>query len=333
MMKTALKVAVSVLLIGVIVWMLGGVREVGAQILRIDPLYIVPIVALIMIDRGLMAYKWCLLLRGHGIRLPFLRGMMIYCASAIWGMFLPTTVGPDAIRAFSTSRTGIEPKEVVASIVVERFVGFLSALVLAVLSLFLLTHLGYLGDRVIFAWVLGGGMLLGAVFLFAVSVSERAFLLFHGTVLHGVQHRPIAQKLREFHETYRSFAADRRNLVTFFGLTFAEQLLPILDTWLVARGLGIEVGILYIVAALPLALLISRLPISIDGIGVLEGMFIVLMSLAGLSPAQAVAIAVVSRVLATISYIPWWFAYVISSRNLRAAHPLGDGKRSTVPHP
>ena len=332
-MKTALKIAVSGILIGVIVWMLGGVGEVGAQILRIDPLYIVPIVALIMIDRGLMAYKWCLLLRGRGIRLSFLHAMMVYCASAIWGLFLPTTVGADAIRAYSTSRTGIDPKEVVASIIVERFIGFLSALVLAVLSLCLCTHLGYLGDRVVFAWMLGGGMLLGAVFLFVVSVSERAFLLFHDDVLRGIKHRPIAQKLRGFHDTYRSFAADRRNLSTFFGLTFAEQLLPILDTWLVARGMGIDVGVLYFAAALPLALLISRLPISIDGIGVFEGMFIVLMSLAGLSAAQAVAIAVVSRILGTITYIPWWFAYVISSRNLRAPNPLSEESRTSELHP
>lgn len=155
-------------------------------------------------------------------------------------------------------------------------------------------------------------MLLGAVFLFVVSVNERAFLLFHDKVLHGVKHRRIVVKLREFHDIYRSFADDRRNLSTFFGLTFVEQLLPILDTWLVAQGMGIDVGVLYFAAALPLALLISRLPISIDGIGVFEGMFIVLMTLAGLSAAQAVAIAVVSRILSTVTYIPWWFAYVVS---------------------
>jgi glycosyltransferase 2 family protein len=329
-MKTALKITVSLFLIGAIVWMLGGIREVGAQILRINPLYIIPIVALTMIDRGMMTYKWGLLLRGHGIRLPFFRGMMIYCASAIWGMFLPTTVGADVMRAYSTTRTGIDSREIVASIIVERFVGFLSALILAVLSLGLLTHLGYLGDRVIFAWLLGGGMLLGAVFLFVVSVSERGFLLFHDKVLNGVKHHRVARKIREFHVTYRSFAANRRTLATFLGLTFAEQLLPILDTWLVARGLGIEVGVLYFAAAMPLALLISRLPISIDGIGVFEGMFIVLMSLAGLSAAQAVAIAVVSRILGTITYIPWWFAYVIFSRKLRGSLPLGEENRSNV---
>ena len=330
-MKTALKATVSVLLIGVIVWMLGGIREVGAQILRIRPIYILPIVAVAMIDRGLMAYKWCLLLRSRGIRLPFLQAMMLYCASAIWGLFLPTTVGSDAIRAYSTSRTGIDPKEVVASIIIERFVGFLSALVLAVLSLILLTYLGYLGDRVIFAWLLGGGMLLGAAFLFFISVSDSAFLLFHEKVLHRVKSGRIALKLREFHDTYRSFAADRRTLSTFFGLTFGEQLFPILDTWLVARGMGIDVGVLYFAAALPMALLISRLPISIDGIGVFEGIFIVLMSLAGLTAAQAVAIAVTSRILGTMTYIPWWFAYGIAARKLRTPDPLSEKSPSSAP--
>ena len=330
-MKTTLKVAVSAILIGAIVWMLGGIREVGAQILRIRPIYILPIVAVAMIDRALMAYKWCLLLRGRGIRLPFLQAMMVYCASAIWGLFLPTTVGSDAIRAYSTSRGGIDPKEVVASIIIERFLGFLSALLLAVMSLILLTHLGYLGDRVVFAWLLGGGMLLGAAFLFFVSVSERAFLLFHEKVLHRVKSGRVALKLREFHDTYRSFAADRGTLSTFFGLTFGEQLFPILDTWLVARGMGIDVGVLYFAAALPMALLISRLPISFDGIGVFEGIFILLMSLAGLTAAQAVAIAVTSRILGTISYIPWWFAYGVSSRNLRAQDALRGKSPSGAP--
>src|SRR4029453_10924205 len=96
---------------------------------------------------------------------------------------------------------------------------------------------------------------------------------------------------------YRSLAADGRSLAMFFGLTFGEQMLPIVNTWLVARGMGINVGALYFAATLPLALLIARLPISIDGIGVFEGVFVVLMSLAGLSAAQAVAIAVASRIL------------------------------------
>lgn len=321
-MKTALRVFFSACLLGAIVWMLGGVREVGSQILRMNPLYIVAVIALTMFDRGVMAYKWCLLLRGRGIRFPFFDAMKLYCASAIWGLFLPTTVGSDAIRAYSTARTSaIDPRDIVASIVVERFGGFLAALVLAVASLGLVTQLGYLGDRAVFAWVLGAGVLLATVALFAASVSDGAFHLIHNKVLRRFQANRITQKLRQFHDAYRSFATDRRSLGTFFGLTLAEQLLPIVDTWLVAKGLGIEVGVLYLAAAMPLALLVSRFPVSIDGLGVFEGMFILMMSLAGLSTVDAAAIAIASRILGTISYLPWWLAYMISARNLRATRP------------
>jgi uncharacterized protein (TIRG00374 family) len=310
--------------------MLGGPREIGLQILRIELIYIILIVAVNVIDRGLMTFKWSLLLRGRGIRLPFIRGMIIYCASALWGLFLPTTVGSDAIRAYSTSRAGLDSREVVASIIIERFLGFLSALLLAILSLVLLTHLGNLGDQVKFVWLLAGGMLLVAILLFVISVSKKAFNLFHDRILHRFRNNRIAQKLREFHETYRFFVIDRQNLAVFFGLTFGEQLLPIFDMWLIARGMGIEVGILYFAAVLPLALLISRIPISIDGIGVFEGVLIVLLSLAGLSAAQAVAIAIVGRILQTIALVPWWMAFVISHKNLRIPRPLSGKKLSSA---
>lgn len=327
-MKTAVRIVVSACLIGAIVWMLGGLRTIGNQILEISPVYIIPSIALTMIDRGLMTYKWGLLLRGRGIKLPFFRGMTIYCASGIWGLFLPTTVGSDAIRAYWTSRTGIGSREVVASIIIERLIGFLSALLLAILSLALLTRVGNLGDQVVLVWLLAGGMLLGTVLLFTISVNQRAFGLFHDTILHRFRNRRIVHKLREFHETYRSFVVDRRRLAAFFGLTFGEQLLPIVNTWLIARGMGIEVGLSYFAVALPLALLISRIPISIEGIGVFEGVFIVLMSLADLSAAQAVAIALVGRILQTIALIPWWMAFVITHRGLRMPHPLSEEGRS-----
>ena len=329
-MKTTLKIVITVFLIGAIVWGLGGLREVGVQILRINPLYIIPILLLFIVDRGIMTFKWGLLLRGRGIGLPFFRGMMIYCASAVWGLFLPSTVGADAIRAYCTSRTGIDSREVVASIIVERFLGFLSALLLAVMSIVLLTHLGTLRHQAMFVWLLGGGMLLGAVLLFAATVSQRVFGFLHDKILSGFRHNRIAGKLREFHETYRSFTVDRRNIATFFGLTLVEQLVPIFDSWLIAKGMGIETGLLYFAAALPLALLISRIPISIDGLGVFDGIFILLMSMAGLSAAQAAAIAILGRILQAIALIPWWIAYVISHRNLRVPQPLGVESRSGV---
>lgn len=317
-MKTALKIVFSASLLGLIFWEVGGIRVVVDQILRIDPLYLIPILGLKSLDRGLMPYKWGLLLRARGIDLPFLRGMLIYSASSFWGMLLPTTLGSDTVRAYCTSRDGIDPREVVASIIIERLLGFFSAILLASVSLLLLTRFGHLGDYVLVAWILMGSLLLAGIALFAFSVNARAFHLVHDRILRNFHHYRFARKLREFHETYRSFSVDRKSLIAFFGLTLGEQVLPIFEFWLIALGMGIEVGLISFVLVMPLAMLFARLPISIDGIGILEGIFIVLMALDGMSDAQAFAIAIAGRILLTITLFPWWLAFMITTGNFHA---------------
>ena len=316
-MKTALKIIMSVCLIGAIVWNHGGLRGVEEQLRRISLFYILPVAALNLVDRGLMTYKWSLLLKGRGHELPFLRGMMIYCASWVWGFFLPTTVGSDAIRAYCMSRIGFDSRDVVASIIVERFVGFLTSLILMILSLILLTALGSLGEQAIFAWLVGGVFTLVGAVLYVVSVSEKAFDLVHNRILIRFRRNRIATRLREFHETYHEFVRERRHFGAFFCLTFLEQLFPILVMWVIARGMGIEAGLVYFAGALPLAMLFSRLPISFDGIGVFEVVFVLLISITGVSASQAVAISLTGRLIMLMVLIPWWLAFVIDSGNIQ----------------
>ena len=95
--------------------------------------------------------------------------------------------------------------------------------------------------------------------------------------------------------------------------------------WLIARGMGIDTGLVYFAGALPLAMLFSRLPISFDGIGVFEAVFVVLISLAGISAAQAVAISVTGRMIMLLVLIPWWLAFVVTSGSLRVPRVSGKG--------
>ena len=53
-------------------------------------------------------------------------------------------------------------------------------------------------------------------------------------------------------------------------------------------------------------------------------MFILLMSLGGVSAAGAVSIALIGRLLETVSFLPWWLAYVIDDGTIRPPTPLQD---------
>jgi uncharacterized protein (TIRG00374 family) len=289
---------------------------------RIDPWYVLLILIANTLDRGLVAFKWAWLLRGRGVYLPLIRSMKIYCAAMIWGMFLPATVGADAIRACSASQFGLDTNKVVSSIIIERMIGFLSALLLGLLSLMLLSQLGSLDARFKAVWWLGSVMIVGSMAVFTASFTQGAFDFLHGYLLYRFRDTRLMRRLRQFHLTYRTYQDNKGNLVQFFGLTFGEQLFAIPQIWLIARGLGVDVGLLYIAGVFPLVFLIAQLPISIDGLGVFDGAFILLMSLAGVSAAEAVAIAFVGRILQTASWLPWWLAHVVSSRSLRPRIPM-----------
>ena len=97
------------------------------------------------------------------------------------------------------------------------------------------------------------------------------FNLIHDRVLGGFRNNRIAIKFRKFHETYRTYRSNPRSLVSFSALTLAEQLLVIVQSWLVAWALGVHVGIVCFAVAVPLSILVARIPIGIGGIRNLRG--------------------------------------------------------------
>ncbi|MFZ0485571.1 MAG: lysylphosphatidylglycerol synthase transmembrane domain-containing protein [Arenicellales bacterium] len=321
-MSLAIKLLISAALVTGIVWMLGGVEELLRIMSGMDPGYVLLVLAVSTVDRALMTFKWTWLLKNRGIMLPFFKGMKIYCASMVWSSFLPSTIGSDVIRAICTSRAGLDYREVVASIVIERLIGFLSALLLGLLGVVLLSQLTSFGDQLQSVLWIGGATLFAATMLFAASLSHGPYDFLYDKLLRRLRHTRILQRMRDIHTTYLGYERGRVELAKFFGMTFAEQLLAIVYAWLIAKGLGIDVGLLYIAGALPLALLVSRLPVSIDGLGVFEGVFILLMSLVGVSPEGAVAIALIGRILQVVSWLPWWLGYVVERGKL--TRPTAD---------
>jgi uncharacterized protein (TIRG00374 family) len=306
-----LKLVFTLFLLGVIVWYLEDFGKFTRLITSLSPAYFLFLYAVNTFDRALMTFKWGLLLHSRGLRLPFFAGLKIYCAAMIWGMFLPATIGADAFRALSTSRLGLDAKEVVASILIERLVGFLSALLLGMFGLTFLSLSGYLDDEFRLIWWIGGAMLVGVTVAFTASFSQDLFTFLYDRLLYRFREFRILQRFRQFHTTYQKYQQNRHVIMLFFGLTMCQQLLMHLSIWMIAQGLGIKVNLLYIAGAVPLTFLIARLPVTINGLGVFDGLFILFMSKAGVSGTEAIAIVVVGRALEILSWLPWWAAQTL----------------------
>ena len=93
-------------------------------------------------------------------------------------------------------------------------------------------------------------------------------------------------------------------------------------------ALGIHLGVLLFVVAVPLSLLIARLPIGLYGLGTFEGAFVFLLSASGLSGADAVAMSLSARILEILAFLPWWLANLTTAGSI---WPLVSKKKYFVP--
>ena len=309
-MKFWLRTALSIVLVVLLFTYVVDAREVAHILQRFDAPYLVLAIVVVTLDRMLMTFKWTLLLRAQGYRLPLFQGVTIYCTSMVWGLALPTTVGADAIRAVMVTKRGFNGTDVVTSIVIERMVGFVLALALGLVSLAILRSLGVLDARFDRALWLGVAMLIGVTTLLVAALDEKLVSRIVARLPGAVRDSKVMYYLERFAAAYRSLGSARGTIAKFSALTVLEQVFSVVFPWALAKGLGVPVDLLLMLGVLPISTLISRLPISFDGLGVFEAVFVGLLVLAGIDASAALAIAISGRIIQLFAFLPWWFVHV-----------------------
>lgn len=319
-MKFWLRIGLSIALVVLLFTYVVDAREVVRILQRFDATYLLLAIVVVTLDRILMTFKWTLLLRAQGYRLPLLQGVTIYCTSMVWGMALPTTVGADAIRAVMVTKRGFNATDVVTSIVIERMVGFVLALALGLVSLAILRTIGVLDARFDGALWIGIAMLVGVTALLIAALNEKLVGKVVAQLPQAVRDSKVMHYLDRFAIAYRSLGGARSTIAQFSALTVLEQVFAVVFPWTLALGLGVPVNLLLLLGVLPISTLLSRLPISFDGLGVFEAVFVGLMVLAGIDAAAALAIAISGRIIQLFAFLPWWVAHVAQAGGVRPPH-------------
>jgi uncharacterized protein (TIRG00374 family) len=257
-----------------------------------------------------MSYKWGLLLKIRGYSISLAQKLMVYCSAMMWGLALPSTVGADGIRVMLVRRFGVRVDDTLATILVERGIGFVVALMTAVASLILLRAMLPNDTAYDYALALGVAGLLFGITILVFSFTDHALNSVLRLVPARFRDSKAMRLLERLHEAYASLASDRPRIAAFSVLTLVEHLVVIACYGLVARALEVPFNPVFMFAAVPLAILVSRLPISLDGIGVYEGIFIAIMALGGVKPADALAVSLAARALQIVVWFPWWLMLV-----------------------
>ncbi|MEM9441871.1 MAG: lysylphosphatidylglycerol synthase transmembrane domain-containing protein [Pseudomonadota bacterium] len=243
-------------------------------------------------DIVVSAWKWRILLLGHGIDFRLTDLSRWYFTAAFFNAFLPTNIGGDGYRLLKTYDNPRGKARAFGALLLERITGVIT-----------LGGLGYLAALIV--WWRTGNALAGSLAVIGTigGVGTIVLLLLIWRVgLIGPlgRIRLLRTIVDKSAEVISDWKGQTGRMVAIMALSLAFHVIRIGFIWLLIFALGTSVDPVELTVALFAVEVAAMIPISIGGIGVMEGSFVYVMSSFGLNSESGLAAMLVLRVLTLV---------------------------------
>lgn len=238
----------------------------------------------------LTGWRWNLLLRGVGLLVPFWRSVRLTFIGGFFNIAVPGATGGDVVKAWYAARETGAGTRAVISVFVDRFVGLFGLVVFAAGALFFSDGgEAYRVPRTVVLIVLAAGLVGGAIVI-ARPVRRALGLSWL------VRKLPFQGVFEEIQASVRLYRGHVPTLLATLGISLFNHAGNATSCWLLARALGIDgITLGTAMALVPLANLLSAVPLLPGGWGVGELAFAYFFGLIGVPPTEAVGLSVVFR--------------------------------------
>lgn len=269
----------------------------------------------------LSAWRWWLLLRPVQLAAPYLRMVAFYFTGMFFNNFLPTIVGGDAVRAVLLARETGSPARATVSVFMERNVGLLALLTIATVAAFFAPPVDVKGMSLLqFALLFFGTFVTANI----VLANRRAYWL----IDHLVARTPLARFRSRAASLYEAVVPYRERqwrglLAAAIGQSFVVQAVVILVVFLNANALDQRLSVSALAVFVPLISLAGLLPISVNGLGIREALYLVLFGRIGVPADAAVSMALLYLFVTLAASLPGGLVYALQRG------PRGESGRST----
>jgi uncharacterized protein (TIRG00374 family) len=266
-----IKIAISSALL-YIVLSKAGIEQVFSTLRDMSILAFLSAVFLYILAQLISTIRWKLLLPvGLDIRKLF----SLYMIGAFFNTILPGVIGGDAVKGFylyqATGKGGLT----FSSIFMDRYLGFVILMAICTIA-FPFGYKYIQGSRI--AWLLPI-----TVFSFIIA----SLLIF------GLRLGKRIKILSGFYDYFHAYRNQKGVIGKALLLSALVQLSGILSVYILALGIGQHIPFLACLIFLPLVILFTTLPISISGLGVREGAFVLFLGPVGIRPEVATALSLV----------------------------------------
>ncbi|MHB8883271.1 MAG: lysylphosphatidylglycerol synthase transmembrane domain-containing protein [Thermodesulfovibrionales bacterium] len=256
-------------------------HQVGMTLTRIGPAFFLAASSLYIVSLVGATFRWKLLLPE---RFTFRRLFSLYMIGSFFSSFLPGVIGGDAVKAYYLNKDAKKLSLTLASIFMDRYLGYVALIGLGML---------------VFPFSLG--LISGSPYKWAMPAIFGSFVLgsflFFGLRL-GRRFRVVS----EFYEYFVLLKGRKDVILKAVLISVFIQFMSFGAVSLLAFAMGEHIPVKMVFLFLPIVSTITTLPISISGIGVREGVFVLLFGLIGVTAEAATSLS-----------LAWFFSSFVGS--------------------
>ncbi|HJS59250.1 MAG TPA: lysylphosphatidylglycerol synthase transmembrane domain-containing protein [Vicinamibacteria bacterium] len=244
----------------------------------------------------LSTWRWRTLISAQGYDASLRELSASYLVATFFNNFLPSNIGGDLIRVRDSSRLTGSKTTSLAIIAVDRILGFAALYALAAGAFLVggsaVRHLA--GARL----VLLSLSLLFATLAFLYFREGTARAVMSGSGLTRI--RWARERFEVVQEAVHEYRRNFRAVLAAFGASLMLQTLFIYYYFAIARSLRIPLSLTACFLMVPLCTLVQTIPISFNGWGIRESVFVLYFSQVGLARDSALAFSLLGAGLVVL---------------------------------
>ena len=266
-----------------------GIEKVLSTLKDISIPAFIGAMLLYLFAQFISSVRWKLLLPGT-IRIRKL--FSLYLIGSFFSNLLPGVIGGDAVKGFYLYQMTKNGSLSLASIFMDRYIGFIVLIAICTFA-FPFGFSYFLGSRI--EWIFP---------IIVLSFIITSFLIF------GLRIGKRIKTISTFYDYFHTYRNQKKVIGKAMLLSVLVQLSAIVSVNILALGFGQHIPILASLIFIPLTAMFTAVPISISGIGVREGAFVLFLGLINVKPEVATAISLswflsiaTSNLLGLIEYL------------------------------
>jgi glycosyltransferase 2 family protein len=240
------------------------------------------------------AMRWQEILRAGGIeqKLSGLVGLVL--VGQFFNNFLPSSMGGDVVRGYYSAGDKGSVPAAYGALFAERLIGFAALAAVCAVAIFSVAAAG--GDFlppafVVTALVACAGVIVGSGVMFLTTG-------WSDLLLRLLRNRPkLIFLIAELAKAMQFMRQPNCRVWRVVYLSVVVQIAAILFFLFAARAVGITTPTVSFFVVVPLAVIASMVPISVNGLGLREGAFVGLLQVFGVAASAAGAFAILARLI------------------------------------